>query len=73
VRDRAEFEAWTRHGVSPRFQNNRLARFFLRRAAVHMPKFERHLEPGDLDALWAYVTWLREEGSKPPADSSRAP
>jgi hypothetical protein len=24
-----------------------------------MPKYERFLEPGDLDALWAYVQWLR--------------
>lgn len=72
VRDRAEFEAWTRHGVSPRFEKNPLARFFLRRAAVRMPGFERHLEPGDLDALWAYVNWLREEASSPPAEPAHS-
>ena len=66
VRDRADFEEWTRHGISDRFERNVFARFFLRRAAVKMPAFERFLEPHDLDALWAYVEWL--QSSRP--DSS---
>jgi len=61
VRDRTEFEQWTRHGISDRFEANVLARFFLRRAAVKMPAFDRFLEPGDVDALWAYVEWLRAQ------------
>jgi mono/diheme cytochrome c family protein len=59
VRNRAEFEEWTRRGLSERFERNRFARFFLTRAAIHMPAFDRFLEPGDVDALWAYVEWLR--------------
>jgi len=59
VRDRKEFEEWTRKGISERFDRNPLARFFLRRAVVKMPAFDRFLEPGDADALWAYVSWLR--------------
>jgi len=59
VRNRAEFEEWTRNGISDRFAGNVVTRFFLRRAAVKMPAFDRFLEPGDLDALWAYVEWLR--------------
>jgi len=61
VRNRAEFGEWVEHGVSRRFEGNPLARFFLRRAVLHMPAFEKHLAPGDVDALWAYVGWLREE------------
>jgi hypothetical protein len=34
-----------------------------------MPAYERHLADGDLGALWAYVTWLREAGVT--ADSGR--
>jgi mono/diheme cytochrome c family protein len=59
VRDRKEFDEWVRRGNTGRFETNPLAMYFLRRAAVHMPAFERFLEPGDLDALWAYVGWLR--------------
>lgn len=59
VRDRAEFGQWVEHGVSDRFRANPAARFFLRRASLHMPAFRAHLQPGDVDALWAYVTWLR--------------
>jgi mono/diheme cytochrome c family protein len=59
VRDRAEFAEWVEQGVADRFARNRFASFFLDRAALHMPAYEEHLEPGDLDALWAYITWLR--------------
>jgi len=59
VRGREEFSQWLEHGISNRFDRNPLARFFVRRAAVVMPAYEKHLEPGDLDLLWAYVRWLR--------------
>jgi mono/diheme cytochrome c family protein len=59
VRGRAEFEEWVKRGVTRRFEGNPAARWFLRRAVLKMPAYEAHLEPGDLDALWAYVTWLR--------------
>jgi len=59
VRGRAEFDAWVNDGVAPRLDGNPAARFFLHRAVLKMPAFRDHLEPGDLDDLWAYVTWLR--------------
>jgi mono/diheme cytochrome c family protein len=59
VRDSTEFDQWVRRGVSRRFEHDRLARLFLDRAVLRMPAFERHLEPGDLEALWSYVEWLR--------------
>ena len=65
VRDRTEFAEWTRHGISDRFERNVFARFFLEHASVKMPPFDRFLEPGDVDALWAYVEWLRLENGTP--------
>jgi len=59
VNGKDEFRQWVEHGVSDRFRRNQMAQFFLRRAPLHMPAFERHLEPEDVDALWAYVQWLR--------------
>ena len=65
VRDRAEFDEWVERGVSRRFESNPLAQFFLKRAVLLMPAYEKHLEPGDLDALWAYVEWVRSAGAQP--------
>ena len=68
VRDSTEFRQWIEKGVSRRFDSNPLAAFFLRRAIVKMPAYEKHLESGDVPALWAYVTWLRTEGSRANAE-----
>jgi len=59
VRDRREFDEWVERGISERFRGNAAARFFLERAVLHMPAYRTHLAPGDEDALWAYVQWLR--------------
>jgi len=59
VTSRAEFDEWVESGVSKRFAANPAATFFLKRAMLHMPHYRKHLQPGDPDALWAYVTWLR--------------
>jgi mono/diheme cytochrome c family protein len=59
VKNEAEFRQWVEDGVSKRFENNRLARFFLDRAPLKMPAYEGKLDSTDVEALWAYVTWLR--------------
>jgi mono/diheme cytochrome c family protein len=59
VRDRREFHQWLANGVSDRFAKNPLARHFLERAALRMPAYRDHLRPGDEEAIWAYVEWLR--------------
>lgn len=64
VRDSVEFRQWVTRGVTRRFDANPLAAHFLRHAAVKMPAYEKHLDPGDVPALWAYVTWLRTEASR---------
>ena len=66
VHDRAEFGEWVERGVSRRFERNPLARWFLGRAVLRMPAYGRHLKPGDVDALWAYVRWLNTDAAKLP-------
>jgi mono/diheme cytochrome c family protein len=65
VRDRAEFDEWVESGVCDRLDRNPLARFFFDRAVLAMPAYGDRLEPGDRDALWAYVGWLRSRPSGP--------
>jgi mono/diheme cytochrome c family protein len=65
VRGEAEFREWVRNGVSERFRTNPAARFFLERARLKMPAYEKHLKPGDLEAMWAYVLWLRSPAAAP--------
>ena len=65
VTGEAEFRQWVQHGVSDRFKGNPAAMFFLKRARLRMPAFDRHLVKGDLPALWAYVRWLRSPASRP--------
>ena len=66
VRSRAEFGEWVEEGVGRRFRDDRIATLFLRLPPLHMPAYRDHLEAGDVDALWAYVQWLRSSGSKAP-------
>jgi len=61
VKSREEFGEWVERGVSARFEENPIAQFFLRRAPLKMPAYRDHLKPGDVDLLWAYVSWLRAE------------
>jgi mono/diheme cytochrome c family protein len=72
VRDRPEFDEWVKGGNTKRFESNPVAMFFLRRAQLHMPRYERFLKTGDLDALWAYVRWLRtpHQVAAAPTDSA---
>jgi mono/diheme cytochrome c family protein len=64
VRDSTEFRQWVEHGVSRRFDSNPLAAYFLHRAVVQMPAYEKHLDNNDVPALWAYVTWLRSPAAR---------
>ena len=71
VRDRQEFDQWVTSGISKRFENNPLARYFLDKAVLKMPAFREHLKPGDLDAIWAYIFWLRAEASSGTAEKGK--
>lgn len=79
VRDREEFRQWVRQGRSRRFARDRLASYFLDRASLAMPAFGAAVGDDDLDALWAYVAWLRTGpfehalGSAPAAGTTVTP
>ncbi len=62
VAGKEEFREWVERGVGERFRKHPIAQFFLKRAPLRMPAYKDHLAPGDIDALWAYVEWLRERG-----------
>jgi mono/diheme cytochrome c family protein len=64
VRDRAEFGEWVEEGMSARFRASPFAREYLDRPPVRMPAYKDHLEPGDVDAMWSYVEWLRSQSAK---------
>ncbi len=59
VRDRSEFDQWVREGISDRFAANPAARAFLERQPIPMPAYGDRTSDADLDALWAFVEWIR--------------
>lgn len=54
-----ELKEWIRDGSIQRFRDNPGAAYFLNRQAVHMPGYRGVLSPGDIDAIAAYIRWLR--------------
>lgn len=60
VRDRNELRQWIRNGVCDRLKANPAAQAFLKRQAIRMPAFGDRVSDGDLDALAAYIGWVRE-------------
>ena len=61
VQNQQEFREWVMDGRSKRMARNPAASFFLERANLYMPSFRNALKPKDVDALWAYVQFLRVE------------
>ena len=59
VGGREEFDQWVKRGISDRFDKSPFANVYLERATIHMPAFSEHLQTGDLEAMWAYIEWLR--------------
>jgi mono/diheme cytochrome c family protein len=59
ARDEAEVREWIVHGRPRRLADHPVARFFLRRQAVQMPAYGGRLTDAELDALVAYIRWVR--------------
>lgn len=66
VHDDGELRQWIRNGVAERLHANPAARHFLDGVAIRMPAFGDRLRPDELDALVAYVHWVREHPRTPP-------
>lgn len=60
ARDDAEIREWILDGVTRRFQQSRLARFFLERQPIKMPAYRGHLTDAEVDRIVDYIHWLRE-------------
>jgi mono/diheme cytochrome c family protein len=60
VRSDDEARQWILDGRSRRLQDDALARFFLARQKVPMPAYRQHLKDAEVDALLAYIRWLRQ-------------
>lgn len=65
-----EFRQWVRNGISDRLKNNPAARRILETQAIGMPAYGARVPDEQLDALLAYVRWIR---SHPRDGKSKAP
>jgi len=61
VRDDGELRQWIAEGGIPRISEHPIGRIFVRRQVIKMPAFGHgHLQSAeDIDALMAYVRWIR--------------
>jgi mono/diheme cytochrome c family protein len=59
VADNGELREWILSGRPRRLEANPLARFFLNRQAIRMPAFRGHVTEEEVQALEAYIGWLR--------------
>jgi mono/diheme cytochrome c family protein len=60
VRGDDELRQWVRNGAPDRLRTNPAARHFLEGEAVQMPAYGDRVKPAELDALVAYVHWVRQ-------------
>lgn len=61
VRDEEELRQWLNDGMIDRFEANPLATYFTDRQVIKMPPYRHLLEASEVDALVAYILWLRDE------------
>jgi mono/diheme cytochrome c family protein len=59
VRSDEELHQWIADGSIPRITEHPIGGWFFRRQAVKMPAYGRFLKPEDIDAIEAYVKWIR--------------
>jgi mono/diheme cytochrome c family protein len=70
--DDAEIREWILDGRPQRLQRNPVARFFMDRQALQMPAFRGHVDAKEIDAIVAYIRWLRgAQASKASQKASR--
>jgi mono/diheme cytochrome c family protein len=62
ARDETETRAWVMDGAPPRLREHPVARFFLARQAIQMPAYRGRISDAQMEALLAYIRWLRRGG-----------
>lgn len=65
VADDAELRAWIADGRIPRIADHPVGGVFFERQRVKMPAYGRFLPAADIDALAAYVRWVRDGSWRP--------
>ncbi len=66
VRGDGELRQWVRNGAPDRLRANPAARYFLAGEAIQMPAYGNRIKPAELDALAAYVHWVRQHPRRAP-------
>jgi mono/diheme cytochrome c family protein len=61
-RDEAETRAWILDGAPARLRAHPVARYFLERQVIRMPAYRGRIADGEVEAILAYVRWLRRAG-----------
>ena len=65
VHDDAELRTWIAKGEIPRIAEHPIGGRFVRQQAIKMPAYARFVPDADLDALVAYVRWIRTGAWRP--------
>jgi mono/diheme cytochrome c family protein len=65
VRSDDELRRWIADGAIPRITEHPIGGWFFRRQTSKMPAYGKHLSPEDVDAVAAYVRWLRAGAWRP--------
>jgi mono/diheme cytochrome c family protein len=65
VRSDDELHRWIADGELPRITEHPIGGYFFRRQVIRMPAYGHFLQPGDIDALAAYVRWIRASHWRP--------
>ena len=73
VRSDDELRQWIAKGAVPRITEHPIGGFFFKRQAVKMPAYDRFVPAEDIEALAAYVRWIRAGRWRSLARSPGAP
>jgi mono/diheme cytochrome c family protein len=65
VQNDEELHQWIADGEIPRIAEHPVGKVFFRRQATKMPAYGGFVKPGDVEALAAYVKWIRAGGWMP--------
>jgi len=65
VRDDGELRTWIAKGEIPRIAEHPIGGRFVRQQMIKMPAYARFLPDADIDALVAYVRWIRAGAWRP--------
>lgn len=63
-RNEEETRQWITNGICDRLAENPMAQYFTQRQVVQMPAYGDKLSSEDIDAIMAYIRWLRDPSQK---------